>query len=275
MSTTMTVTKRPVKPAKRPTRGMPLSGSEPEYSWDPWGTTGKTHDNCYDYAFGSFSSTRPVKSGMGNAAKNYATNLDYRTCRGIVKHVLEDNPGAVYRMSNPHAKCRPGYYKVMCFVAPSNDFGESHGDFHWYRQNSSVRYRIRGGDTLRGLSKFFRVKPEVIRRALLTTTKPISTTNGMISNSMGNFRKLNAFNEEATKITSALPIGAIIRIPVNLWSHKQGWGSGPLLVDASGNTIVDPRKANRSYKPGFHYTTFCSAFGVKRGMVRTGNSNNG
>jgi hypothetical protein len=249
-------------------RALPLSGAEPEYSWDPWGTTGRTHDNCYDYAFGSFSAKRTSKSVPGDRAGDLANGLTFRTCSGVLKRVLEDNPGTVYHMKNPNAKCRPGYYKVMCFVAPSNDFSNSTGDFHWYRQNSSIRYRIRGGDTVGGLAKFFRVKPDVIKRALLSKMKPLSLTNGMISNSNGDFRVLNKNNEMMIK--SSLPIGSIIRFPVNLWSHKQGWASGPLLVDARGRTIVDPRKADRSYKPGFHYTTFCSAFGVKRGMVTTG-----
>ena len=259
---------------------LPMSGSEPEYSWDPWGTSGRTHDNCYDYAFGSFSANRTSKSVPGDRSKLGSNGMTFRTCAGIVKLVLSDNPGAVYHMRNPSAKCRPGYYKVMCFVAPSNDFGNSTGDFHWYRQNQSVRYRIRPGDTVRGLSKFFRVTPTVIKTAMAKKMKPTSATNGMISNSKGNFRVLNKNNEiSGSKVNGLIRFrglipGSIIRIPVNLWSHKQGWATGPLLVDAKGRTIVDPRKADRSYKPGFHYTKFCSAFGVKRGIAQTGNSNN-
>jgi hypothetical protein len=68
----------------------------------------------------------------------------------------------------------------------------------------------------------------------------------------------------------------VIEIPVKLWSHKTGWAGGPLIVDASGHTISDPRKADRCYKPGFHYTKFCSAYGVRRGFAKTGtNSNRG
>jgi hypothetical protein len=267
---------RPVRKKQAVPRGLPLSGAEPEYSWDPWGTTGRTHDNCYDYAFGSFSANRRAKSAPGDHNNKHPhNNVDYKRCDGIAKLVVGDNPNTVYRMKNPNERCRPGYYKVMCFVAPSNDYGEPYGDFHWYRQNSSIRYRIRGGDTLRGLAKFFKVKPEVITAALLKKTAPLSNTNGLISNSRGNFAVLNRNNESRpnTNILSSLPTGVIIRIPVNLWSHKQGWATGPLLVDAKGHTISDPRKADRSYKPGFHYTTFCSAYGVKKGEVTTGNNN--
>ena len=46
------------------------------------------------------------------------------------------------------------------------------------------------------------------------------------------------------------------------------------MVDASGRSIVDPRKSNRSWKPGFHYTKFCSAYAVRRGRVNTGANSN-
>lgn len=76
----------------------------------------------------------------------------------------------------------------------------------------------------------------------------------------------------STTRSPPLMVGKIIEFPVNLWSHKQGWASGPLMIDASGKTIVDPRRSNRSWKPGFHYTKFCSAYGVRRGVAQTGNN---
>jgi len=60
-----------------------------------------------------------------------------------------------------------------------------------------------------------------------------------------------------------------IIVPVNLWAHKQGWGAPPLITDAKGRTIVDPRKASRNY-PGLTYSTFCGAYCVKKG-ARSGN----
>jgi hypothetical protein len=71
-----------------------------------------------------------------------------------------------------------------------------------------------------------------------------------------------------------LPAGKVIEFPVKLWSHKTGWAGGPLIVDASGKTITDPRKADRDYKPGFHYSKFCSAYGVRRGFAKTGSNSN-
>ena len=245
------------------------------FTWDPWGTTGRTHCNCYDYAFDSYSPLRTSKSVPGDKNKNIKTGLTYTKCDGIARRVLGDNPKTVYKMTNPYAKAKPGYYKVMCFVAPHNDFGNNTGDFHWYKHNSAVRYRLRPGDNINGLAAFFRVKPSVIKAALKKKTRPMSANNGRIANSNNN-RTLNAINKlnESAKITNKMNLqpGMVITFPVNLWSHKQGWATGPQLVDANGRTIYDPIKASKVYHPGFHYTKFCAAYGVKRGLVSTGNN---
>lgn len=250
-------------------RAMLKSGSEREYTWDPWGRTGVTHDNCYDYAFGSFSSNRVSKSVPGVGANINSNNLTFRTCAGIVKRVLADNPGKVYHMKNPNARPRPGFYKVMCFVAPTNDFGNATGDFHWYAHMGSVRYKTVPGDTVEGLAKLFHVKKDVIRVAAARTRRPLTNSDGKISTNNTNIKR------PGLKTGAPLTPGRILRFPVNLWAHKQGHASGPLMIDASGKTIVDPRKSNRKWKPGFHYTKFCAAYGVQQGAVRTGNNNNG
>jgi hypothetical protein len=257
-----------VKNAARRVRALPLSGSERTFSWDPWGRAGVNHDNCYDYAFGSYSAKRTSKSVPGDRSGIGSNGLTFTTCNGIVKRVLSDNPGSVYRMS-PAAKPKPGYYKVMCFVAPSNDFGNSTGDFHWYVQNQAVRYKIRPGDTVAKLARFFRVKPTVIIEATRKYKNAVSNTDGKIATNNSNIKMMNARNKTTAP---RLVAGKIIEFPVNLWSHKQGWASGPLMIDASGKTIVDPRRSNRSWKPGFHYTKFCSAYGVRRGVAQTGNN---
>jgi hypothetical protein len=121
-----------------------------------WGTSGVVHDNCYDYAFGSFSNKRTAKSVPGNRSGMGSNGLTFTTCKGIVQRVLSDNPSyAVYQLKNPNANPKPGFYKVMAFVAPHNDFGNSTGDFHWYKQISGIRYRTRPGDTVETLARFF------------------------------------------------------------------------------------------------------------------------
>ena len=175
-------------------------------------------------------------------------------------------------MKNPDAKPRKGFYKVMCFVAPSNDFGNSTGDFHWYKEISAIRYRTRPGDTVRSLAKFFRVTPKTIQTALAKATAPKNASNGRVANDEEELRILNKYTAAAAD--ARLPIGKVLDFPVKLWSHKTGWAGGPLIVDASGKTITDPRKADRNYKPGFHYSKFCAAYGVRRGFTQTGNNHN-
>jgi|688.fasta_scaffold353806_2 hypothetical protein len=253
------------------TRGAP-NPSAPVYTWAPWGTRGVTHDNCYDYAFGSYSNNRTSKSVPGDRSRNPAIGLTFRTCTGIATRVLGDNPGNVYKMKTGGEKPKPGFYKVMCFVAPSNDFGNSTGDFHWYKEIRAVRYRVRTGDTITGLAKFFKVRPAVITAALGSSRAGANTNNGRIANKNSDLQVLKNFNE---KVKGArLSPGKVLEIPVKLWSHKTGWAGGPLLIDASGHTITDPRKADRNYKPGFHYTKFCSAYGVRAGFAKTGNDAN-
>ena len=130
------------------------------FSYDPWGTSGQVHDNCYDYAFGSYSSKRPTKSVPGNRSGITANGLTFTKCTGLAELIQSDNPRSVYRMKSITQKCRPGYYKVVCLVAPSNDFGNYTGDFHFIKNVGSVRYKIRAGDTVKGLAKFFHDFPD-------------------------------------------------------------------------------------------------------------------
>ena len=276
------------------TKGKP-NPYAPKYTWAPWGTNGVVHDNCYDYAFGSYSATRASKSVPGNRSRISSNGLTFTTCAGIAKRVLADNPGNVYKMRNPNAKPRPGFYKVMCFVAPSNDFGNTTGDFHWYKEISGIRYKIRQGDTVIGLAKFFRVTPKTIMDAIAKGRYSTNANNGRVANKNTDLHVLGKYNLSALRRSTKpappnnlrqlqrysaqsnnkrLVPGKVIDFPVKLWSHKTGWAGGPLIVDASGHTISDPRKADRCYKPGFHYTKFCSAYGVRRGLAKTGSNAN-
>lgn len=218
---------------------------------------GRHHDNCYDYAFGLNNIRSVNKNVPGNMAGNKAWGLTFKTCDGIAKRVLEDYKGLAYRCK-PSDPCPTGYYKVMNFVAPNG------GDFHWYRETNGVRYKTRPGDTVTGLARFFRVTPAIIRAAVAKGTRPTSASNGRISNTN---RNLPVLNQMVHAGSGAIRPGKVIQFPVRLWSHKQGFATGPVLVDASGKTITDPRRANRSY-PGLNYSKFCSAYMVKAGAGR-------
>jgi len=250
---------------------MKLTGSEPKFDYRGWGDKGRTHDNCYDYAFNSYSTTRPVKSVPG---ENYNFPEDnFTDCKNFVKRVVSDNKKTVYNLKNPCTTCQKGYYKVMGFVAPTNEYNDPTGDFHWYRQNQAVRYRTCRGDTVYGLAKFFRVKPEVILNALKKRSKPTSRDDGFIADRGMTVNIPTPPYALIKKYGSHLYFkkltpGFILVFKINAWSHKQGWATGPLLVDANGNLITDPRKANRHY--GYNYSKFCSAFCVKQRGVKTG-----
>lgn len=241
---------------------LPLSGAESVYSYMMWGDVGRTRDNCYDYAFGD-DERRNVKSVPGNRSSIRFPNSNFTSCGGFSRRVLSDNPGKVYKCKNPGKVCRRGYYKVMAFVAPTNNYGNSTGDFHWYKQNKAVRYKIRAGDTVTGLARFFKVSPLTIKKALLRPSRPKRSDDGMIADQNMKI----SMRQAGIKLVP----GKVITFPVNAWSHKQGWATGPLLIDASGKLITDPRKANRNY--GYNYSKFCSAYCVKAGKVRTGKPN--
>jgi hypothetical protein len=101
-------------------------------------------------------------------------------------------------------------------------------DYHWYRQHDHVMYTVAPGETLQSIATEFQV--------------PVSS------------------------IVSPTPHprpGELVFIRnANVWSHKQGFATGPLLRDASGKLIFDPRAANRNYGM-YNYRTFCGAMCIK------------
>jgi hypothetical protein len=110
------------------------------------------------------------------------------------------------------------------------NFVAKQGDFHFYKQIRGVDWMCKEGDTRASIAKFLRV--------------PVTNV-------------------------PAIKIGKKIKVPVNLWAHKQGWGAPPIITDAKGKTIVDPRKASRKY-PGLDYNKLCGCYCVKKG-ARSGN----
>ena len=243
---------------KKPCASTKKNSAATLFKWDPWGSIGRHHDNCYDYAFGLNNPRAVNKNVPGNMSGNKAWGLTFQTCDGIARRVLEDYKGLAYKCSNGSQPCRAGYYKVMNFVSPNG------GDFHWYRQTTAVRYKIRAGDTITGVAKFFRVTPETIRAAVKKSQPPKSASNGRIANTNRNLPLLNTYVRSGRGV---MPPGKVIQFPVKLWSHKQGWATGPILVDAKGRTIRDPRRADKNY-PGLNYSRFCSAYCVKAGAGR-------
>ena len=222
----------------RKVKGLPLSGSEPVYTEKKWGSKkGIRSNNCYDYAFNDYSNFRTQKSSPGN--KSGMRNNNYgpiKACGKLPVGVKSNNPSNVYRTKGD-MKCNPGFFKAMMFVAPSsgrNLFNS--GDFHFYRQYGSVEYKPKKGDTYEKIAKFFNVPVSRVKKA------------------------------------GPLKPGKVMKFKANGFSHKRGWATGPLLVDAKGKRIVDPRFSSRDY-PGLNYKLYCSSFCVKNKGVVIGKNN--
>lgn len=118
--------------------------------------------------------------------------------------------------------CRRGFYKIMGFLDPGTDH-------HWYKQH---------------------------RHALIKLTDKLRTPADVA-------RALGVAPSQVYAATPAPKPGDVVLVrDAKLWSHKQGFATGPLLRDACGRAIADPRKACRSYG-ALDYTAYCGAVCVK------------
>jgi hypothetical protein len=213
-------------------KGPPTNGYEIIYDDQPWLSLGKNSNNCYAYAVNDFDMFRIQKSTPGNTAKTPNSKLPpYYTREGLKKRMLLDNPGKIYE-TKACTKCKPGFYKIMMFMAMN---GKEFGDFHFYKQHSEVRYRVQPGDTYTKIARFFAVPVARVKEA------------------------------------GPLVVDKKIQFKADFFSHKQGYGTGPLLTDAKGKPIRDARKANKNY--GFmNYKIYDGSFCVKNKGVKVGNT---
>jgi hypothetical protein len=215
-------------------KNLPLSGNESKFSTKRWGSTrGIGNNNCYAYAVGDYEAYRWQKSIPGDRSGLSNGNHTYTHCTGLPKRVISDNPKKIYK-TDAEKKCKKGYFKVMMFVSPgraSNYIRQ--GDFHFYKQHGVVEYKIKPGDTIKSVATFFKVPESRIKRG------------------------------------GAFKVGKRITFKANVFSHKRGWATGPLLTDAKGKVINDPRKCSRNY-PGLNYERYCSSFCVKNRGIKVG-----
>ena len=212
-------------------RQPPLSGSEPTFTNRYWGTSiGIGNNNCYAYAVGDYERYRHQKSVPGDRSGRSRWYHSYTNCKNLPQRVVSDNPKKVYVVKG-NTRCKKGYYKVMMFVTGKKKMTPfNNGDFHFYKQHGLVEYRPKNGDTKTSIAKFFKVSPRKIPTVV---------------------------------------VGKIMKIRVNVFSHKRGWATGPLLKDAKGQIIKDPRTANRNYG-SLNYNTYCSSFCVKNKGINVG-----
>lgn len=214
----------------------PTSGSEPTFTMKRWnGKAGINNNNCYAYAVNDYKDYRQWKAQPGERA-DLANNGTYTTCDRLNAYVVADNPKKVYATGALN-KCRPGFYKIMMFIAKckKSDY-LCQGDFHFYKQHSKTEYKVKRGDTHESIAAFFHVPVLRIKRAAKVLTP-----------------------------------GKLIAFKASFFSHKRGWATGPLIADADGKLIADPRTASRDY-PGMNYDTYCSSFCVKKKGVKVGHT---
>jgi hypothetical protein len=223
---------RPVKKKQRVTK-LKLSGSEHPFQREPWETKGRRSNNCYAYAFHDYETYRTQKSVPGARSKRDGFHT-YTHCKGLAERVISDNPKKVY-IAKATDRCKKGYYKAMMVVAPSNKYGNLTGDFHFYKQHGDAIHPIKEGDTYTSIAKMYGVPISRVRKA------------------------------------GPLKVGKKLKFKVNLFSHKQGWATGPLLRDSCGKLIRDPRKACRNY--GYNYSKYCTSFCVKNRGINVGDPN--
>jgi hypothetical protein len=211
---------------------LPLSGSEVKYTPLKWNSkNAKWNNNCYAYAVNDLSQARIHKSQPGNVSGMSDNYHSYTTCKGLAERVISDNPGKIYVCPDYKKPCPRGYFKVMLFVSPTGQ-----ADFHWYKQHGDVTYKVDTGDTVISIANKFKVPVNLIKKA--------AGVRGVVA-------------------------GTNLRFHANIWSHKRGWGDGPLITDASGQVILNPKTADKKYGE-LNYKKFCHAFCVKRTGVKVG-----
>ena len=218
-------------------KAPPTNGYEIIYDDQPWLSLGKNSNNCYAYAVNDFDFFRIQKSTPGDTTGKNNNHLPpYYTPAGLRKRILMDNPKKVYS-AGACEKCKPKFYKMMMFIARRGKTKYTFDDFHFYKQHSEVRYRVQVGDTLTKIARFFAV--------------PVSRVSAAAA--------------------GKLVPGTKIQFKADCFSHKQGYGGGPLLIDAKGKPIRDARLADKNY--GYlNYSTYGGSFCVKNRGIKVGNT---
>lgn len=209
--------------ANTSTATLPVSGSEEPFTDLTYGTPrGRGNNNCYAYAIDSYRNAGASKLQPGNLSLRNGAAMNLSSCDAITTRAMADLKNRGYA-APPESACKKGYYKVMAFLAPGNDY-------HWYRQHKDALVR-------------------------LTTEVP---TVAALARSMG-------VPSSRIYAPSARPrVGDVVLVKdAKLWSHKQGHATGPLLKDACGKAIRDPRVACKKYTEELNYTQFCGAMCVK------------
>jgi len=179
-----------------------------------------SNNNCYAWALGAYRGSGGIKLQPGNMS-HQSTNLNASSCPFLRDRAMDDNRKRGMYPVKPETPCRKGFYKIMAFI----DKGK---DYHWYKQNGNLLYRVSKGESRASIARDLGVPMSSV---MCPTPSP-----------------------------SAGDLVYVRRAGV--FSHKQGFATGPLLRDASTRVIPDPRAANRNYGE-YNYRTFCGAMCIR------------
>lgn len=139
-------------------RKLPTSGGEEQFTNATFGSKqGIADNNCYGYAVDWYRDSGGEKLQPGELSGTLRPADDLTRCDVLSQRTLADlatKAGGGYPV-RPAARCKPGYYKVMSFVAPGKDY-------HWYRQMGDMVLPAPGGKTTAQLAEDLGVDPSQI-----------------------------------------------------------------------------------------------------------------
>lgn len=138
-------------PTKKAAKKLPVSGSEPTFTYKPYGTpVGVRSNNCTAYALQHYSTRPGFKLQPGELAGDM-TDFSLATCSPAVKRVIADL--AAKKMgyqAKPMTPCKKGYAKIMLLL-------DANSDYHFVRQNGDVVYEGKPDETRQNIARRFRV----------------------------------------------------------------------------------------------------------------------
>lgn len=201
---------------------LPTTGSEPLFTEKFYGTpTGIASYNCYAYALNRHKGVVGHKLQPGELVQQSSNHVS-TSCPFLNRRVMDDNRRRGIQMIDPNKRCPAGTYKIMAVQSTNQP------DFHFFRQNGNMIYRMRPGDTLKTVARDFKV--------------PLSAI--------------------ASPVPKPAPGDLVFVKDTGMWSHKRGLSTGPLLRDARRRPITDPRKSNFNYGD-LNYNRFCGAMCIR------------
>lgn len=212
----------PDRVATAAARRLPLSGSEEPFSDMSLFSARRGKDNNNCYAWAIDKYANSGDTKLQPGNLSRAAGTMNLSSCGALRQRTLADLKGRAYAEVPEKPCRTGYYKVMAFLAKNEDY-------HWYRQHKDALVRMT--DKMRdmaSLSRALGVRPSQLQAASASPKR-----------------------------------GDMVLVKdADVWSHKQGFATPPMLKDACGKVITDPRRACRDYGR-LNYSDYCGSFCVR------------